>query len=85
MVTKAKRASNNKWDANNMVVLGCKIKKDKALFFKKVCRAAHTTPNAVFSKAIDRFMQEHEEEASTVMREMLKDIPIIDGAEGKGN
>ena len=56
MVTRAKRASNNKWDAENMTVLGCKVKKERAEEFKAACRQAGTTPNAVFTKAIDDFM-----------------------------
>jgi len=56
MVTRAKRASNNKWDAENMTVLGCKVKKERAEEFKAACKQAGTTPNAVFTKAIDDFM-----------------------------
>ena len=58
MVTRAKRASNNKWDAANMIVLGCKVKRDRADEFREACRKAGTTPNAVFNKAIDEFMNE---------------------------
>lgn len=50
------RKANNKWDAANMTVLGCKIRKDKAEAFKAACKAADTTPNAVFTAAINRFM-----------------------------
>ena len=56
MVSRAKRASNNKWDAENMVVLGCKVKRDKADAFRAACKAGGTTPNAVFTKAIDDYM-----------------------------
>ena len=39
-----------------MTVLGCKIRKDKAEQFKAKCKEAGTTPNAVFTAAIDDFM-----------------------------
>ena len=55
-LTEAKRKANNKYIAKNMTVLGCKIRKDKAEEFKKMCQDAGTTPNAIFSKAIDDFM-----------------------------
>lgn len=56
MVTRAKRNSNNKWDAENMTVLGCKVKKSIADDFKAACKIAGTTPNAVFRAALDEFM-----------------------------
>ena len=59
MVTRAKRASNNRWDAENMTVLGCKIRKDDAERFKTVCRMNGDTPNAIFRAAIDDYMREH--------------------------
>lgn len=57
-LTDAKRRANNKWDAANMTVLGCKIRKDKAEAFRAACKAAGTTPNAVFKEAINRFMDQ---------------------------
>ncbi len=58
-VPESKRKANNKWDAANMTVLGCKIRKDKAERFKAACKQNGTTPNAVFSAAIAKFMAEH--------------------------
>lgn len=58
MVTRAKRANNNKWDAENMTVLGCKVRRDLAEEFKAACKARGTSPNAVFRAAIDRFIEE---------------------------
>lgn len=60
-LTDAKRKANNKWDAANMTVLGCKVRKDKAEQFKAACKSAGTTPNAVFTSAMDEFMEEHAE------------------------
>ena len=61
MVTRAKRATNNKWDAANMTVLGCKVKRDEADAFREACRMAGTSPNAVFKAAIDEFMRENQQ------------------------
>lgn len=58
-LTDAKRRANNKYIAANMTVLGCKMRKDKAEQFKAVCKAAGTTPNAVFTAAVDRFIEDH--------------------------
>lgn len=63
-VTISQKKSRNKWDAANMTVLGCKVRKDKAERFKAACKEAGTTPNAVFTGAIDTFMEEHGQEAS---------------------
>lgn len=56
-LTDAKRRANNKYIAANMTVLGCKIRKDRAEEFKAACKAAGTTPNAVFTAAINDFME----------------------------
>lgn len=58
MVTRAKRATNNKWDSENMTVLGCKVRKSIADDFKAACKAAGTSPNAVFRYALDEFMKD---------------------------
>ena len=52
-LTDAKRRANNKYIAANMTVLGCKMRKDKAERFKTACKLAGTTPNAVFTKAVN--------------------------------
>ena len=56
MTTEAQRKSRNKWDAENMTVLGCKVKKSIADDFKALCKAVGTSPNAVFRAALDEFM-----------------------------
>ena len=64
MVTRAKRATNNKWDAANMTVLGCKVKRDEADAFREACRMAGTSPNAIFKAAIDEFMRENQQKTA---------------------
>ena len=61
MVTRAKRTNNNKWDAANMTVLGCKVKRDEADAFREACRMAGTSPNAIFKAAIDEFMRKDQQ------------------------
>ena len=56
-VDETQRKARNKWDAANMTVLGCKIRKDRAEEFKTACKEAGTTPNSVFSNAIADFME----------------------------
>lgn len=58
MVTKAKRASNNRWDAQNMSVLTCKIKDETAASFRAACKLAGTTPNAVFRAAAEDLIEQ---------------------------
>lgn len=58
-LTEAKRRANNKYIAEHMTVLGCKIRKNDAEKFKQACITAGTTPNAVFRKAIEEFMKKN--------------------------
>lgn len=60
MPTEKQKGYRNKWDAANMTVLGCKIRKDKAERFKAACKATGTTPNAVFVAAINEFLEKRE-------------------------
>ena len=59
MVTEAKKRSNAKWDKENMTMLGCKVRKTKADEFKAACKLSGTTPNAVFRKAMDEFLEDY--------------------------
>ena len=59
MPTEMQKKSRNKWDAANMTVLGCKVRKERAEEFKAACKAAGTTPNAVFTAAMNKFMEAH--------------------------
>ena len=60
MPTEKQKQYRNKWDAANMTVLGCKIRKDKAEQFKAACKTAGTTPNAVFTAAINEFLSKED-------------------------
>ena len=61
MLTEKQKKSRNKWDAANMTVLGCKVRRDKAEQFKAVCKKNGTSPNAIFMAAMEKFMEEHGE------------------------
>ena len=62
-LTDAQRRANNKYIAKATTVLGCKMRRDAADEFKAACKAAGTTPNAVFRAAIDDFMAQVQEPA----------------------
>lgn len=61
MVTKAKRASNNRWDKENMSVLTCKMRNETAASFRAACKLAGTTPNAVFRAAAEDLIEQVKE------------------------
>ena len=46
-----------------MTVLGCKVRKDKAERFKTVCKLKGTSPNALFTAAMDSFLTEYDNAA----------------------
>ena len=60
-LSESKRKANNKWDAANMTVLGCKVRRDKAEQFKAACKKNGTSPNAIFMAAMEKFKEEHGE------------------------
>ena len=62
-LTDAQRRANNKYIAKATTVLGCKMRRDAADEFKAACKAAGTTPNAVFRAAVDDFMAQHQNSA----------------------
>ena len=61
MLTENQKKSRNKWDAANMTVLGCKVRRDRAEQFKAACKKNGTSPNAIFLAAMEKFMEEHGE------------------------
>lgn len=59
MLSDAKKKANAKWDKANMMILGCKVRKDFAVQFREACTAVGTTPNAVLKQAAEQFLKEH--------------------------
>lgn len=62
MTSDTQKKARNKWDSNNMSVLGCKLRKDEAEAFKEACQKKGTTPNAIFRQAIAEFMERQQGE-----------------------
>ncbi len=55
-VSRKKRATNNRWDANNMKLVACKIRKELAEKFKAACEANGTTMYAVLTACIKDYI-----------------------------
>ena len=45
MPTDAQKRTRNKWDAENMAVISCKLKREIAESFKTTAKSRGTTPN----------------------------------------
>lgn len=56
MVSPKKRASNNKWDKENMTVLGVKVRKDYAEKVRQKAKERGDTVNAILKEALDDYM-----------------------------
>lgn len=56
-ISEKKKASNYKWDRENMTTLGCRVRRDYAERIKAAAAAAGTTPGAIMRKALDEFME----------------------------
>lgn len=59
MPTEAQKRSRDKWDAKNMAVLTCKLKRELAEEFKLTAKANGTTPNELFRGWIAAYMEDH--------------------------
>lgn len=60
MPTDAQKRTRNKWDAENMSVISCKIKREIADDFKATARANGTTPNELIRGWISNYLDAHE-------------------------
>lgn len=59
MPTEAQKRSRDKWDAKNMAVITCKLKREIAEEFKLAAKANGTTPNELFRGWIDAYMRQN--------------------------
>lgn len=57
-LTDAQRRANNKYIAEHMTILGCKVRKDYAERVKQRAKDTGTTVNAILKKALDDFLEE---------------------------
>lgn len=65
-ISRAKRASNNKWDKENMKIVACKIKKEDAENFKQYADDNNTTPNALLRNYIFNCIGKSETEVKNI-------------------
>ena len=59
-VSERQKAARNKWDAEHMTVIGCKLKVEEAERFKKYAKEHKTTVNALFSDFVRKCLSEEE-------------------------
>lgn len=62
MPSEAHKRASKKWDAANMQNLSIKVRRTYADEIRRAAAEAGTTPAAIMRKAIDEFMQNHQEE-----------------------
>ncbi len=60
-LTAARRRANNKYIAQHMTVLGCKVRREYADRVRACCAAQGDTINAVLRAALDAYLEEHEQ------------------------
>lgn len=63
MLTDAQKRARNKWDAQNMAVVACKIKQETAEAFKAAAKVDGTTPNELIRGWIAAYMDSKNPEA----------------------
>lgn len=61
-VSDAHRASNLKWDLENMRSVSCRLRREDAELFKKYCAENNTTPGAYLKNHIHAILDKYCEE-----------------------
>ena len=56
-LTEAQKRANNKYIAEHMTVLGCKVRKEYADEVREKAKAEGTSVNAILKKALDEFLE----------------------------
>lgn len=59
MPSEAQKRARDKWDATNMTLVSCKMRRDLADEFKSAAKANGTTPGALIRGWIDGYMQKN--------------------------
>ena len=57
MPSEAQKRTRNKWDAENISVISCKLKREIAENFKTAAKANGTTPNELFRGWIAAYLK----------------------------
>lgn len=56
-LTEAQKRANNKYIAEHMTVLGCKVRKEYAGKAREKAKTEGTSVNAILKKALDEFLE----------------------------
>lgn len=56
-LTEAQKRANNKYIAEHMTVLGCKVRKEYAYKVREKAKEEGTSVNAILKKALDEFLE----------------------------
>ena len=56
-LTEAQKRANNKYIAEHMTVLGCKVRKEYADKVREKAKVEGTSVNAILKKALDEFLE----------------------------
>ena len=56
-LTDGQKRANNKYIAEHMTVLGCKVRKEYADKVREKAKAEGTSVNAILKKALDEFLE----------------------------
>ncbi len=63
-ISKSRKKANQKWDNENMLTLGCKIKKFEADIFKEYAKSQGKTANTILKdyvfECIEKYLKEKE-------------------------
>lgn len=59
-VSKARREANDRWDKENMLTIGCKLKKEDALAFKEYSAKQGKTANTMLKDYVIRCISNDE-------------------------
>jgi hypothetical protein len=57
-VSASKRSANDKWDKENMITLGCKVKREEAAAFKAYAAEQGKTSNTVLKEYVLKCISE---------------------------
>lgn len=61
MLSEAQKRARNNWDARNMTVITCKLKREIAEEFKLAAKADGKTPNELFRSWISEYINTRSE------------------------
>ena len=59
-VSEKQKAYSKKWDKENLKIVACRLRKEKANLFAQYCHDRGTTPSAILHKCIDDYIEKCE-------------------------